>query len=242
VASDGSFVVADTPRARQRVQLFDVAGTLTWGFLVPGSISSHVTIGPLVLNGISSIRHTGRSLLVSQPETGSLFTEYSLTGAVIRTIGTLRPTGQEQDRDVHLAMNAGLALVDPTGGYFYVFLAGRPMFRKYDGNGTLLFERLVQGRELDDFLAGQPTRWPRRRVEDREIPFVSPVVRTAAVDGAGQLWLSLAVPYTYVYDAQGDKARTVQFSAAGTISPTSLAFTRGGHLLVTPGCYEFDPR
>ena len=52
----------------------------------------------------------------------------------------------------------------------------------------------------------------------------------------------MIVPYTYVYDTHGDKARTVQFSAAGIIGPTSLFFTRSGHILVTPGCYEFDPR
>jgi hypothetical protein len=241
VAEDGSFAVADSPRGRQRVQLFDVSGTLTWGFLVPGAPAAHVTLGPLVLNGMSSLRYAGGSLLLNQPESGTLFTEYSPGGSVRRSIGRLRDTGQEQDRDVHLAMNAGLPLVDPTGGYFYVFLAGRPAFRKYDGDGNLLFERLIQGRELDDVIASQPTSWPRRRVEDREIPFVVPVVRAAAVDGQGQLWISLAVPYTYVFDAQGDKIRTVQFSAAGTVSPTSLSFTPGGHLLVTPGCYEFDP-
>jgi hypothetical protein len=49
------------------------------------------------------------------------------------------------------------------------------------------------------------------------------------------------VPYTYVYDAQGDKTRTVQFEAAGVLNPTSLFFTPQGRLLVTPGCYEFDP-
>lgn len=76
VAPDGSFVVADSPRARQRVQLFDRAGTFTWGFLVSGLPAAHVTLGPLVLNGISSIRHNGRSLLLSQPESGTLFTEY----------------------------------------------------------------------------------------------------------------------------------------------------------------------
>jgi hypothetical protein len=241
VAPDGAFVVADSPRGRQRVQLFDPGGSLTWGFLIPGAPAAHVLVGPVVLNGISSIRHTGRSLLINQPESGTLFTEYSMTGSVVRGIGRLRDTGQESDRDVHLAMNAGLPLVDPTGGYFYVFLAGRPAFRKYDGDGTLLFERVIQGQELDGFLASQPTRWPRRRVEDREIPYVAPAVRAAAVDARGQLWISFAVPYTYVFDAQGDKVRTVQFSAAGIISPTSLAFTRGGRLLVTPGCYEFDP-
>jgi hypothetical protein len=44
-----------------------------------------------------------------------------------------------------------------------------------------------------------------------------------------------------VYDAQGDKVRTLQFRAAGIISPTSLSFTRSGRLLTTPGCYEFNP-
>ena len=53
------------------------------------------------------------------------------------------------------------------------------------------------------------------------------------------MWVSMIVPYTYVYDTHGDKARTVQFSAAGIIGPTSLFFTRSGHILVTPGCYEF---
>jgi hypothetical protein len=36
--------------------------------------------------------------------------------------------------------------------------------------------------------------------------------------------------------------RTVQFSAAGIISPNSLSFGRSGRVLVTPGCYEFEPR
>jgi len=79
-------------------------------------------------------------------------------------------------------------------------------------------------------------------VEDREVPYVQPIIRAAAVDPQGQLWISLVVPYTYVYDAHGDKARTVQFRAAGIIGPTSLFFTRTGRILVTPGCYEFDPR
>jgi hypothetical protein len=70
---------------------------------------------------------------------------------------------------------------------------------------------------------------------------MTPTVRTAAVDRNGQLWVSMISPYTYVYDTSGDKARTIQFQAAGVLSPTSLFFTGDGHLLVTPGCYEFDP-
>jgi hypothetical protein len=140
-----------------------------------------------------------------------------------------------------MAMNAGLALTEPSGGYSFVFLAGKPMFRKYDAKGTLLFERHIEGRELDDYLEAQPTRWPTRRAQDREVPLVVPTVRAAAIDATGQLWISLAVPFTYVYDAHGDKVHTVQFRAAGIVSPTSLSFGRNGRLLITPGCYEFDP-
>jgi hypothetical protein len=94
---------------------------------------------------------------------------------------------------------------------------------------------------VDPYLAALPTRWPTRRVEDRELPLVQPAVRAAAVDPRGRLWVSLVEPYTYVYDTQGDKIRTIQFRAAGLIAPTSLFFTNDSRLLVTPGCYEFGP-
>jgi hypothetical protein len=84
-----------------------------------------------------------------------------------------------------------------------------------------------------------PQRWPRRSVDGRELPMVPPVVRTAAVDGAGRLWVSFVLPYTYVFDGDGEKVRTVQFRASGIIAPTSLAFDKVMHVLVTPGCYEF---
>jgi hypothetical protein len=241
VAPDGAFVVADAPRSQERIQFFGPAGLRTGGFFLPGRPTPGVTIGTLVLNGAGSLQHTGTSLLISHPESGALFTEYAFNGWALRSVGQLRATGHEADRDLHITMNAGLPLVDPTGGYFYVFMAGRPTFRKYDARGTLVFERHIEGVELDRWLDTLPTRWPTRRVEDREVPYVTPTIRAAAVDGAGRLWVSLAVPYTYVYDAQGDKVRTVQFSAAGTLSPTSLFFTRSGRLLVTPGCYEFTP-
>ena len=53
-------------------------------------------------------------------------------------------------------------------------------------------------------------------------------------------WIALSLPYVYVFDAAGDKRRVVQLEGAGTISPSSLAFSREGRLIVTPGGYEFD--
>lgn len=239
---DGRFVVGDVPRGtQQRVQTFDAAGGWRTGFFLPGAPAARVELGNLVLNGIGSLRFHGDRLLISHPESGALFTEYSPTGYPQHSIGTLRATGFEREHDLHIAMNSGLALPDPTGGFYFVFVTGTPMFRKYDAAGALVFERYIQGVEIDALLSTQPTRWPRRRVSDREVPLVRPLVRTAAVDRKGQLWVSLTLPVTYVFDAQGDKTRTLQLVGAGVLTPTSLFFTHDNRLLVTPGCYEFDP-
>ena len=241
-SATGSFVVADAPRTLDRVQIFGGGGLRTGGFTLQARRNNAaIEFGSLVMSGIGAIRYSGANLLISHPESGSLFTEYSSGGYAQRSYGRLRATGHEQDRDVHLALNVGLPLPDPTGGYFSVFVGGRPMFHKYDASGRFLYERHIEGAEVDPYLAVLPTRWPTRRVEDREMPLVHPAVRAAAVDMRGRLWVSLVEPYTYVYDSQGDKVRTIQFRAAGVISPTSLFFTTDGRLLVTPGCYEFRP-
>jgi len=120
-----------------------------------------------------------------------------------------------------------------------VFQAGEPAYRKYDRDGTLVFERRMSGLEIDRLIATQPTSWPKRQTSEGEMPLVPPIVRTAAVDEAGHLWIAFVVPYTYVYDADGDKIRAVQFRGAGIITPNSLFFGKQGRLLVTPGLYEF---
>ena len=241
VALNGSFAVADAPNGRERVQLFDSAGVRTGGFLLPGRGAARVVLGSLSLNGVGTLTYTGRSIVMSQPDSGWLITEYGLAGTPLRTVGQLRRTGQESDRQLHLALNAGIAIPDPAGGFYFVFMAGAPAFRKYAADGELVYERAIQGRELDPVVAALPTRWPRRAGGDGELPLVAPTVRTAAVDGLGRLWVSFVIPITYVYDAEGDKVRTVQFRGAGVVAPSSLSFTARGRLLITPGCYEFAP-
>jgi hypothetical protein len=242
-APNGTFVVADRPAARERIQLFASGGALLGGFTLPGRSSEMIVMNGVVLNGVGSLQYNGRTLLINQPETGALVSEYSPSGTALRTFGTLRPTGHESDRDLHLALNSGLPLIDPRGGFYFVFQAGVPLFRRYDATGVLLFERHIEGPELDETLKNMPSRWPRRKAEGgTELPVVPPLVRTAAVDAEGNLWVSLAsLPYTFVYDPSGEKAQVVQFEAAGTLSPVSLFFAPSGRLLVAPGCYEFNP-
>ena len=240
VAFNGSFAVADAPNGRERVQIFDAGGIRAGGFILPGRGAARVVLGTMALNGVGTLAFTGRSVLMSHPETGWLITEYGLAGTPIRSMGQLRQTGHESDRDLHLALNAGIPIADPKGGYIFVFMAGRPVFRKYDASGELVYERIIQGREIDPVVAAIPDRWPRRG--PGELPMVVPAVRTAAVDRSGSLWVSFTIPYTYVYDPTGEKIRTVQFRGAGIIAPSSLWFNAEGRLLVTPGCYEFPAK
>lgn len=239
----GSFVVADAPGGRERVQVFTSGGRQLGGFTLPGRSAPRITLDNVVLSGTGSLQYTGTSLLMSQPETGALMTEFALGGTPTRSIGVLRRTGHEADEDLHLALNAGLPIVNPRGGFYFVFQAGIPMFRKYDAQGRLLFERHIEGIELDRSIAALPTVWPRRPGggRERDLPLVTPMVRAAAADAQGHLWIALVQPYTYVYDADGNKMRVVQFKGAGVLSPSSLFFTAAGRLLVTPGCFEFAP-
>ena len=240
ILAGSGFFVADGPGQRERVQLFDLDGTRVSGFWLPGRATPRITIGTLTLSGVSSLQWTGQSILMNQPELGGLMTKFTLGGQPYHTFGTFRNTGHEADRDVHLALNSGLPLVNPTGGYYFVFQAGLPMFRKYDADGRLLFERHIEGPELDAMIQSLPTTWPRRADETgRELPLIPPMVRAAVVAPDGDLWVSLSVPYTYVYDPDGEKVRTVQFRAAGTVSPDSFFFEGRDRLLVTPGCYIF---
>src|SRR5258708_20399461 len=166
----------------------------------------------MVLTGTGSIPYTGRSLFINQPETGGLVSELELYGTAIRSFGERRRTGQERDENVHLALNAGVPLADPTGGFYFVFSAGVPLFRKYDAKGTLLFERHVEGPEGDEYLRTMPTSWPTRRTEDGDVlPIVPPAVRTAAVDRNGRLWIALVSPFTYPNDSPARHLPTGQF-------------------------------
>jgi hypothetical protein len=242
LAPDGRFVVADAPNGRERLQVFDFAGTWLTGFTLPGRATTRITLNGVALGGVSSLAFLGNGIALNQPETGALITEYGLAGTPVRSIGALRATGHENDRDLHLAMNTGIPLPHPAGGYYFVFYAGTPIIRRYNATGALEFERVMQGRELDPIVQQAPKKWPRRTVDGKEVPVVLPTVRTAAVDRTGSVWVSFVSPVTYVFDNDGEKIRTVQFRGAGIILPTSLWFADRNRILVTPGCYEFPAR
>jgi len=241
VGPQGTFVVADAPERRERIQIFTPTGFRIGGFLLPQRLRPRITFENTVLNGIATLQFTGTAIYMSQPEHGAVITQYATDGSIVRAFGTLRHTGHEDDAAVHAALNSGFPLVSPAGGFYFVFQAGEPVFRKYDATGRLVFERRIQGREIDEAVARLPDAWPRRQTDEGLVPVVPPTIRAAAVDPKGRLWISFVEPYTYVFDGDGDKIRVLQFEAAGTVSPRSLFFTHSGRLLVTPGLVAFEP-
>ena len=241
VHRNGTFVVADAPGLQPRISVFEANGRLLNYFEITGTARPRLTIGNTVLNGIASARLLGDTILLNMPEQGALISEYSIAGTPVRTFGTPRATGHERNPDVHLAMNAALPVPSPDGHVYVVFQAGVPMFRKYTEAGTLVFERVVQSRQLDPHVMTMPTEWPLRTVDGLTFPFVIPMVRAAAVDPRGRLWIATLTSHVYVFDPEGEKVATYQLIGAGPILPDSMWFTPDGHLLVSPGLYEFLP-
>ena len=240
-ASGDLFVVSDAPFGLDRLQVFYQDGTRLEAFQPRVRSLPRVTLGATVMNGAGSLAMAGESILIGEPDTGWLVSRYDIKGTLVQSFGHLRSTGHEQDADVHIGLNTGFPVPAADGGTWFVFQAGVPLIRKYDAEGRLQFERHIEGPELDPIIQALPLTWPRHRAgEDREMPLILPHVQAAAVAPDGSLWIALSIPFVYVFDASGEKTRVVQLEGAGTITPTSLAFTRDGRLLVTPGGYEFD--
>ena len=136
VAVNGSFAVADAPNGRERVQIFDAAGVRTGGFLLPGRGASRVVLGSLALNGVGTLAFTGRTLVMSHPESGWLMTEYALDGiaaAIDRTASDDRPRSRSRIAP-RLECRHSDCRSRRAASYF-VFMAGEPAFRKYDAKG-----------------------------------------------------------------------------------------------------------
>lgn len=243
-----TFTVVDVPANYERVQTFYEDGTPIGRFQrwPAKGAALRVDVNGVMFGGVSAIAPLGRNILTGAQSLGDrpaneLISELDADGRVVRHIGLVRPTGQDADAPLRRALNAGIPLVAPDGAIYFVFTSGLPAFRKYSASGELLFERHIEGPELDATIQQLPTVWPRRTLTSGEFPVVTGTVTTAAIDARGHLWVSLASPFTYVYDSDGNKTRTLQLRGTELMTPTSFFFTKTGRLLVTPGCYEFAP-
>ena len=133
LSGDDVIAVADAPAGYERIQLFSPSGSARGAFVLDRKIAARLWLGPIILNGIGSMAFTGTSFFVSRPEAGALIAELAFDGNGVRQFGALRRTGHEADRDLHLAFNIGLPLVDPTGRLWVSLMA--PVTYVYDRRG-----------------------------------------------------------------------------------------------------------
>lgn len=242
-STNKTFTIIDQPGKYERVQTFYEDGTPLSRFqrwpAPNGALRVNGNGG--LFGGLTAIAPLGRNLLTaaqaSSDSQTDLMHELDADGNTVRRIGSVRTTGQDQDPGLRRALNAGIPVVAADGSIFFVFTTGVPLFRKYSAAGELLFERHIEGPELDVIIQSLPTVWSTAK---GQMPVVTSTVTTAALDPDGRLWISLGGPFTYVYDADGNKTRTVQFRGTDLMTPTHFFFTKDGRVLVTPGCYEFS--
>ena len=172
--------------------MFSEAGRRLGGFSLPGRCGARVTLGNNVLSGVGSLQYTGR-VDPHEPARDRARSSPSSAwrGTPTRSIGALRPTGHEAEPDLHLALNSGLPLANPAAGSTSSSRRASRRSGSTTGEGRLVFERHIEGVELDRRRRRIPTVWPRRPGGGRQpdLPLVTPMVRTAAVDPAGNLWV-----------------------------------------------------
>jgi len=238
LSDDDILAVLDAPGSYQRLQYFTPAGALIGLFYLTILGTPGVVVDDQVVSGAGAMAFDGTTFWFTAPSRGTLLFQIDNAGTVLRQVGHLRDTGHEANQDLHAALNTGVPVVDPTGGIFFVFQTGRPMFRKYSAGGALVFERHIEGPELDPIIQRLPTMWATP--DDGSRPLPAPVVRTAAADRAGRLWVVLQTGHVYVYDSSGEKVRTITFGGATPALTSSLFFTKDGRVLTGPGGYEFD--
>jgi hypothetical protein len=139
-----------------------------------------------------------------------------------RSIGQLRKTGRETDRDLHLAWNSGIR--SPIQGATSSCSWRATRRSEVERAGALIYERASRARDRS---AGGGHSRPVPRRDAGELPLVAPMVEPPpSIDPAGCGSLSSA--YSYVYDSSGEKSRTVQFRARASYRRRASGSTRAG--------------
>ena len=180
---------------------------------------------------------------MSLPESGSLVTELGADGVSARTFGELRVDGTRTGtRSPPRAQQRPGR--DQSRGRVLLRLRRRrpdvPQVRRTRERCSSSATSRAPSSTSTCGTVRRPGQGERRPTAS--CPPSAPSSAPRSADASGSLWVSLDVPYTYVYDRIGDKQRVVQFRAAGLMTPTNLSLTPTGRLLATPGCYVFDPR
>lgn len=186
---------------------------------------------------------TQNQLYVGQPEEGNLITVYSSTGTKLRSFGQLKKYSEiygEANRDKDVAYKTALnrvRLATDKDGNLYVSFMIVPLIQKYSPDGTLVFERRLEGLELDQLMeAIQKRRFIATKVDGVDVRIIAldPVIDPAN----GNIMVPLVDGSIYVADRDGNKLSLLRPAwtsrGDGTFYPFIAGLGANGEFMVTP--------
>jgi hypothetical protein len=182
-------------------------------------------------------------LYLGQPEEGHLITVYSSSGKKLRSLGQLKkfseiygPEFAEKDLPYKTAFNRVRLSTDADGNIYVSFML-TPLLQKYSPAGELLFERRLEGPEIDRLMAAiQKQKYIGTMSDgaDARIVALDPVIEPSS----GNILVPLVDGSIYLADRDGKRLNFLRPQAMQPTDESFYPFAAGlgakGELLVSP--------
>lgn len=232
VGPDGTVFVEDS--GNERIVKFDQGGNYLGELRLPAHLG--LAVG------------AQNELYLGDPYEGHLVSVYSSSGQKLRSFGQLKkysdvygPAFSDKDAPYTIAFNRVRLSTDKEGNVYVSFML-TPLIQKYRPDGTLLFERRLEGSEIDQLMdAIQKTKYISTRGDgaDARIVALDPVIDPAN----GNLMVPLVDGSIYVADREGKKIALLRPGWTspgnnGLFRPFVAALGAKGELLIT----QFPPK
>ena len=222
VASDGVVYVQDG--GNERVQSFDLEGRYLGGFATTQYMGFAAGAGGEVYLG--------------QPEKGALVTVYSRDGKVLRSFGKPKTMsevyGAEYAGDNEVYRNAinRVRLTTEDDGSILVSFALAPLLQKYSREGNLIFERRLEGPEIDRLTRGILNDTGGNLVMSID-GFPERIMSLEAVSvSGGEINVILTDGSVYVADREGRKVNVIRPPTVANFTPEMAGVSPAGELML----------
>jgi hypothetical protein len=201
-------------------------------------------LGELPLNNYEGLAvGSNNELYLGQPEEGHIITVYSSSGKKLRSFGQLKKFSEmngtefvDKDEPFKFAINR-VRLSTDSAGNLYVSFTLTPLLQKYSPNGDLLFERRLEGPEIERLkTAVQKRKYITSPVEgpaDGRIIALDPVIDPTT----GNILVPLVDGSIYVADAEGKRVKFLRphaTQASQTFYPFVAGLGAKGEFLINP--------
>jgi hypothetical protein len=173
-------------------------------------------------------------IYLGQPENGALISVYSRDGKRLRSFGQLKLYSdlhgeqfKDQNEEFSNGINRVRLSVDKDGNILVSFML-IPLIQKYTRNGQLLFERKLEGPEIETL-----TQAPGGRLTMSMDGFTQEIIALEAVPRPnGEIGVVLTDRSIYIADQSGKRLRVLHPRVETNFTPEMTGVTPAGELMV----------